>query len=55
MVTFNIVAKAGPDVVACCRDPGLLLSRANLTFRRDGELIRGKNTMLPVVTSKVGC
>lgn len=44
----------GPDVHCRCIDPGLLLSRANLTFRsKDGSLIRGQNANLSVISAKV--
>ena len=52
MVSFAVVDKAGPDVLCRCVDPGLILSRANLTFRRDDRLIRGRNSDLPVLTAK---
>ncbi|CAG9466742.1 unnamed protein product [Pedinophyceae sp. YPF-701] len=52
MVSFTVVEKAGPDVLCRCVDPGLVLSRANLTFRRNGSIIRAKNSQLPVITSK---
>ena len=53
MVTLNVLEKAGPDV--CCKvaDPGIILSRANLTFRRNGTIVRARNSMLPVLSSKV--
>ncbi|KAJ9708704.1 hypothetical protein PVL29_000631 [Vitis rotundifolia] len=35
-----------------CTDPGLLLPRANLTFWRDGSLVRERNAMLPIISSK---
>lgn len=52
MVTLNVLEKAGPDV--CCKvaDPGIILSRANLTFRRNGTIVRARNSMLPVLSSK---
>ncbi len=54
MVTMEVVAMAGPDVTCSVLDPGLILSRANLTFRdHQGNLIRGKNANLPVITAKV--
>ena len=44
----------GPDVHCKCIDPGLVLSRANLTFRdADGNLIRGQNANLSVISAKV--
>ncbi|KAK2079062.1 hypothetical protein QBZ16_002752 [Prototheca wickerhamii] len=52
MVSLEVVSKAGPDVTCRVVDPGLLLSRANLTFRRNGLPVRGKNAMLPVVSAK---
>jgi pyruvate kinase len=52
MVSLAVTSKAGPDVVCSVVDPGLILSRANLTFRREGRSIRGKNAMLPVLTAK---
>mmetsp|Transcript_10070 Transcript_10070/g.25758 ORF Transcript_10070/g.25758 Transcript_10070/m.25758 type:complete len:587 (+) Transcript_10070:195-1955(+) len=53
MVTLEVVSIAGPDVVCAVVDPGLILSRANLTFRnKHGALIRGKNSSLPVITAK---
>ncbi len=53
MVSLEVTSKAGPDVVAKCVDPGLVLSRANLTFQRDGQIVRARNAMLPVLSSKV--
>jgi pyruvate kinase len=53
MVRFIIQERSGPDVVARCIDPGLLLSRANLTFWRQGNLIRERNSMLPTISAKV--
>lgn len=47
-----VTDKSGPDVLCQCLDPGLVLSRANLTFRRKGVLIRGGNATLPVITPK---
>jgi pyruvate kinase len=52
MVRFIIQERSGPDVVARCIDPGLLLSRANLTFWRQGNLIRERNSMLPTISAK---
>ncbi|GAQ82590.1 pyruvate kinase [Klebsormidium nitens] len=52
MVRFMIEERNGPDVVARCIDPGLLLPRANLTFWRQGNLIRERNSMLPTISSK---
>ncbi|KAL1806480.1 hypothetical protein ACET3Z_029548 [Daucus carota] len=52
MVRFEVVEKIGPDVKCQCTDPGLLLPRANLTFWRDGSLVRERNAMLPTVSSK---
>lgn len=52
MVVLEVVEKAGPDVKARTVDPGLILSRANLTFRRNGAIIRGRNSMLPVISAK---
>ncbi|CAN1279814.1 Pyruvate kinase isozyme A, chloroplastic [Linum perenne] len=40
MVRFEVIEKIGPDVKCQCTDPGLLLPRANLTFWRDGSLVR---------------
>ncbi|CAH2056828.1 unnamed protein product, partial [Thlaspi arvense] len=37
---FEVIEKIGPDVKCLCTDPGLLLPRANLTFYRDGSLVR---------------
>ena len=50
---FEVIEKIGPDVKCRCTDPGLLLPRANLTFWRDGSLVRERNAMLPTVSSKV--
>lgn len=55
MVTLDVTAKAGPDVTCSVADPGIILSRANLTFRRDGQTVRARNSMLPVLSSKVCC
>ncbi|GMI76102.1 PLASTIDIAL PYRUVATE KINASE 1 [Hibiscus trionum] len=52
MVRFVVIEKMGPDVICRCTDPGLLLPRANLTFRRDGSLVRERNAMLPTISSK---
>lgn len=52
MVRFEVVEKIGPDVKCRCTDPGLLLPRANLTFWRDGSLVRERNAMLPTISSK---
>jgi len=54
MVRFEVIEKIGPDVKCLCTDPGLLLPRANLTFWRDGSLVRERNAMLPTISSKVG-
>lgn len=54
MVRFEVIEKIGPDVKCQCTDPGLLLPRANLTFWRDGSLVRERNAMLPTISSKVG-
>lgn len=53
MVSLEVMSKAGPDVRAKCVDPGIILSRANLTFKRDGQAVRARNAMLPVLSSKV--
>ncbi|CAN1841364.1 Pyruvate kinase isozyme A, chloroplastic [Linum perenne] len=53
MVRFEVIEKIGPDVKCQCTDPGLLLPRANLTFWRDGSLVRERNAMLPTISSKV--
>lgn len=53
MVSLDVISKAGPDVIAKCVDPGIILSRANLTFKRDGQAVRARNAMLPVLSSKV--
>ncbi|XP_072986753.1 pyruvate kinase isozyme A, chloroplastic-like [Typha latifolia] len=52
MVRFEVIKKIGPDVKCRCTDPGLLLPRANLTFWRDGILVRAHNAMLPTISSK---
>ncbi|PKA64951.1 Pyruvate kinase isozyme A, chloroplastic [Apostasia shenzhenica] len=52
MVRFEVIEKIGPDVKCKCTDPGLLLPRANLTFWRDGSLVREGNAMLPTISSK---
>ncbi|CAE5968268.1 unnamed protein product [Arabidopsis arenosa] len=52
MVRFEVIEKIGPDVKCLCTDPGLLLPRANLTFWRDGSLVRERNAMLPTISSK---
>jgi len=53
MVRFEVLSKIGPDVVCRVTDPGLLLPRANVTFFRNGVLVRGRNAMLPTISSKV--
>ncbi|XP_068635327.1 pyruvate kinase isozyme A, chloroplastic-like [Aristolochia californica] len=52
MVRFEVIEKIGPDVKCRCTDPGLLLPRANLTFWRNGSLVREQNAMLPTISSK---
>lgn len=55
MVTFSVIEKIGPDVKCQCIDSGLLLPRANLTFWRNGTLVRDPDAMLPTLSSKVCC
>lgn len=52
MVSMEVHHKFGPDVHVEVVDPGIVLSRANLTFRRGGRLLRARNSMLPVLSSK---
>ena len=52
MVRFQVLDKVGPDVRVRVIDPGLLLPRANLTFFRQGRLVRERNAMLPTISSK---
>jgi pyruvate kinase len=52
MVELVVESRAGPDVRCTALERGLILSRAGLTFRRHGELIRGRSDLLPVITSK---
>lgn len=52
MVSLEVKQKFGPDVRVEVVDPGIVLSRANLTFRRGGRLLRARNSMLPVLSSK---
>ncbi|CAL8462457.1 g1990 [Coccomyxa elongata] len=52
MVSLEVKQKMGPDVKVVVVDPGIVLSRANLTFRRNGGLVRARNSMLPVLSSK---
>ncbi|KDP40256.1 hypothetical protein JCGZ_02254 [Jatropha curcas] len=52
MVRFEVIEKIGPDVKCRCTDPGLLLPRANLTFWRNGSLVRERNAMLPTISPK---
>ena len=52
MVRFQVLDKMGPDVRVRVIDPGLLLPRANLTFFRQGRLVRERNAMLPTISSK---
>eukprot|EP00475_Leptophrys_vorax_P040522 TRINITY_DN7521_c0_g1_i1.p1 TRINITY_DN7521_c0_g1~~TRINITY_DN7521_c0_g1_i1.p1 ORF type:complete len:452 (-),score=19.90 TRINITY_DN7521_c0_g1_i1:240-1568(-) len=52
MVRFEVVRKIGPDVTARVIDPGLILPRANITFFREGRLVRARNSMLPTISSK---
>ncbi|KAH9307843.1 hypothetical protein KI387_035754 [Taxus chinensis] len=52
MARFEVIEKQGPDVKCQCTDPGLLLPRANLTFWRQGKVVRERNAMLPTISSK---
>ena len=52
-MTLDVLEKAGPDVRCKVADPGIILSRANVTFRRNGTIVRARNSMLPVLSSKV--
>ncbi|XP_073270139.1 pyruvate kinase isozyme A, chloroplastic-like [Primulina huaijiensis] len=51
MASFEVVEKVGNDLRCKCTDPGLLLPRAKLSFRRDGKLV-GKNYELPTLSTK---
>ncbi|KAM0951580.1 putative pyruvate kinase [Dioscorea sansibarensis] len=51
MATFEVVEKVGNDLRCKCTDPGLLLSRAKLSFRRNGELV-GKSIGPPTLSTK---
>jgi len=50
MVELVVQSRAGPDVRCAAVERGLILSRAGLTFRREGELLRGPPSS--VITSK---
>jgi len=52
MVNFRVVSLQGPDVICECIEPGILLPKANLTFRRDGVPVRARNSMLPTISAK---
>lgn len=52
MVVLEVTERFGPDVKARVVDGGLILSRANVTIRRGGEVLRGRNAMLPVLSAK---
>ncbi|KNA26067.1 hypothetical protein SOVF_000810 [Spinacia oleracea] len=52
MVRFEVIEKIGPDVKCLCTDSGLLLPRANLTFWREGKVVRERNAMLPTISAK---
>ncbi|KAK9806482.1 hypothetical protein WJX73_001862 [Symbiochloris irregularis] len=52
MVSLEVHSKAGPDVHTKVVDPGIILSRANLTFHRHGHIVRARNAMLPVLSAK---
>ena len=52
MVRFGVDAVQGPDVIMSCTEPGLLLPRANMTFRREGRPVRARNSMLPTISAK---
>ncbi|KDD74746.1 pyruvate kinase, partial [Helicosporidium sp. ATCC 50920] len=52
MVSLLVVRKQGPDVHCEVLDPGLILSRANVTFRREGAPVRARNAALPVLSAK---
>ena len=52
MVSLEVKAKMGPDVKVEVVDPVIILSRANLTFKPNGRLLRARNSMLPVLSSK---
>jgi pyruvate kinase len=52
MVRFGVESVQGPDVIMSCTEPGLLLPRANMTFRREGRPVRARNSMLPTISAK---
>jgi len=52
MVNFRVAELQGPDVICECVEPGLLLPKANLTFRRNGLPVRARNSMLPTISAK---
>ncbi|KAJ0980376.1 hypothetical protein J5N97_008631 [Dioscorea zingiberensis] len=51
MATFKVIEKVGNDLQCECTDPGLLLPRAKLSFRRNGELV-GRSIGPPTLSTK---
>ncbi len=52
MVSLEVVGSSGPDVACRVVDPGLILPRASITLRRQGALVRARNSLLPVISAK---
>lgn len=52
MVSLEVERTSGPDIVCTVVDPGLVLPRASITLRRNNTLVRAKNALLPVISSK---
>lgn len=52
MVSLEVERTSGPDIICTVVDPGLVLPRASITLRRNNTLVRAKNALLPVISSK---
>ena len=52
MSTLRVDAVRGPDVICKVVDSGIILPRASVTIRRDGELVRSTDAFLPVLGAK---
>ena len=52
MCTLRALEMSGPDIICQVEDPGLILPRASINIRRQGELVRSTDAFMPVICAK---
>lgn len=52
MATLQVLKTRGPEVLCEVVDPGLILPRASINIRRDGNLVRSTDAFMPVICAK---